>query len=519
MDPLLDEAQFSPDYEEEAEDTGNTASGTPIDAKEVASGTASLVSSGEVAKPKRRRNRPSFKICPICGDKMRAHVKRHVHFRHFPWYLAPTTACWECKTQENSPCFRVQHASQHETYFDDARLGQWINLVNGVLHFFRFQLDLDDLQDLLQYVVEHVLFPAPDPSIVIFSELETSLMKEYEKKCNLDCSAPYCISPPHSVVCLVHWRIIANLLKQLGEKVLGDFKVLELPLNYQGFPVSSVASLTPPLPFVDTHFHLDVTLKRTKCRTFSELSHSCCSSPLDVKLAIANYVYPKHWPHWISHVGADPRVRVTFGIHPHFVKEMDDSTFQDSITRLRSLLSHPLCVGVGEVGIDSSNQASPTELQSKLSAQEAFLRAVIPLCQEFSKVLVLHCRDAGTGEASRRMLAILSETGASNLPIHRHCFTGGEEEMERWLQLCPNVRFGFTAALLRSGPTQEAVKKLDLNRILLESDAPYLSPDRYTVNTPYQMFPVLECLARLRNLPPSMLIDRLNTNARLLYNP
>ena len=150
--------------------------------------------------------------------------------------------------------------------------------------------------------------------------------------------------------------------------------------------------------------------------------------------------------------------------------------------------------------------------------QETFLRKAVSLCVRHGKALVVHCRDAGTGEASNKTLTVLQDLQATELPVHRHCFSAGPLEMERWLSTCPIVIFGFTSTLLSNPQTMEAAKKLDVNRILLETDSPYLPMEKHAVNTPWHILPIVEKVAHLKNLPFSILVQITNRNARKLYS-
>jgi TatD DNase family protein len=136
------------------------------------------------------------------------------------------------------------------------------------------------------------------------------------------------------------------------------------------------------------------------------------------------------------------------------------------------------------------------------------------------KTLVLHCRDDGSGEAARITLRFLEELGLTMLRIHRHCFLGSLEETKEWQRKLLNVKFGFNAALFKSSETMKVVSHLAVNKILLESDAPYLPPCRKpgVLNSPWHCMDIARKLAEIKNMPVTMLVPELNKNARHLYH-
>jgi TatD DNase family protein len=319
--------------------------------------------------------------------------------------------------------------------------------------------------------------------------------------------------------------VLCCLLASLPQEKREEFKAIKYFLSSSGFPVRNEDALAmPKLPFIDSHFHLDQTLVRCKLKNFGALVNQTePGSPLQIDLVVANYVYPRQWVRWCEQVEDHPGVRVSFGVHPHFIVE---SSIEMHIRQLDMLLCHPLCVGLGEVGMDLTSRCrclpvcTPQDscLAKTSMVQEKFLRAVLPLCAKHQKALILHCRDKGTNEASIRTLRIIQDLGLEHLPIHRHCFTSDQADADRWIEVCPNVKFGFTATILQHPPTQEVIKKLSCDRIMLESDAPYLPVNKVGVNTPWQMMPVVNYISELKNLPPSLLLKWVNANARQLYS-
>ncbi len=195
----------------------------------------------------------------------------------------------------------------------------------------------------------------------------------------------------------------------------------------------------------------------------------------------------------------------TLGIHPHLV----GPDWQGRLMEMQRVLDRGVFVGIGEVGLDftSSCKCVPACLsrkqcqEVKFQCQRHFLRAVFPLAEARGLPLILHCRDRQTGKAAEEVRQLLLELGLSHLPIHRHCFSGGVAEMRTWLDTFPRVLFGFTSPLLDDPATSQALATLSVDRVLLETDSPYLPSVRGQTNTPWQIESVARRVASILHLP------------------
>ncbi|MFQ5635139.1 MAG: TatD family hydrolase [Gammaproteobacteria bacterium] len=156
------------------------------------------------------------------------------------------------------------------------------------------------------------------------------------------------------------------------------------------------------------------------------------------------------------------RLFATAGVHPHHATEVDD----EAIAVLRQLTAEAPVVAVGECGLDFFRDYSPRDLQMK--AFEAQLK----IACEAGKPVFLHQRDA-----HRPFLALLQEYFPDINGGVAHCFTGGCEELEAYLEL--GLHIGITGWICderRGDSLREAVRHLPLGRVLIETDAPYLLP-------------------------------------------
>ena len=231
----------------------------------------------------------------------------------------------------------------------------------------------------------------------------------------------------------------------------------------------------------------------------------------------------KHGGHAREQAYKDKRIYTTYGVHPkqaHVVPK-------DDMERVKiAILRDPRCVGIGEIGIDLSGSFGRHK-----EAQVKVLREMLKFYAEeelWDKVLVFHCRDEHLStEASDLCLQILKEEVPSfdkdMVEIHRHCYTGDWDEVQRWTTEFRHTKFGFTGLLLRHfrhPGLDEVVKRLETHQLLLETDSPYLLPpehNRCEYNTPYGIVNVAIRIADLRYQNLKEILDITTTNAMELY--
>ncbi len=153
------------------------------------------------------------------------------------------------------------------------------------------------------------------------------------------------------------------------------------------------------------------------------------------------------------------------GTHPHNAHEELDVTVADLVARTR----HPKIVAIGEAGLDYHYDNSPRE------AQERGFRTHIAAARETGLPLVIHTREADADTA-----AILEhEMGKGAFPAVLHCFTGGHELALRAIELGLYISFTGILTFKNSAALRAIAAELPAERILVETDAPYLAPNPY----------------------------------------
>jgi TatD DNase family protein len=158
---------------------------------------------------------------------------------------------------------------------------------------------------------------------------------------------------------------------------------------------------------------------------------------------------------------SDPDIWATIATHPHDVAQMTDAWWEVH----ERLARHPRVVAIGETGLDYYYDHSPRQPQ-----QEAF-RRFVALARAVGKPVVCHIRDAHDDAR-----AILAETGAAEVGGIIHCFTGTPEDAAAYVAMGFHVSFSGIVTYKTAQPIRDAVRRVPLDRILLETDCPYLAP-------------------------------------------
>ena len=203
------------------------------------------------------------------------------------------------------------------------------------------------------------------------------------------------------------------------------------------------------------------------------------------------------------------RLWSTAGVHPHHAAELDEH----SLTALRALLANRKVVAVGECGLDFFRDFSPRDAQ-----RQAFRRQ-LELAAEIGKPVFLHQRDAHADFVD--ILGPIRDRLAGGVA---HCFTGGRKELRAYLDLGLYVGVtGWVCDDRRGTALREAVPDIPLDRLLIETDAPYLLPrdlgakPRNRRNEPAFLPHVLEKVAALRREDVAAVAAATTANAERLF--
>src|SRR5215218_7264706 len=183
-----------------------------------------------------------------------------------------------------------------------------------------------------------------------------------------------------------------------------------------------------------------------------------------------------------------PNVYCSVGTHPHNAHEELDITADELIARAQ----HPRVVAIGEAGLDYHYDYSPRD------AQEQGFRTHIAAARRSGLPLVIHAREADDDMA--RILA--EETGKGAFPAVLHCFTGGRVLAFTGIELGLFVSFSCVLTFKNSQALREIAAELPADRILVETDAPYLAPGKFRGkrNEPSYVVQTAKVLADVRGV-------------------
>jgi TatD DNase family protein len=199
-------------------------------------------------------------------------------------------------------------------------------------------------------------------------------------------------------------------------------------------------------------------------------------------------------------------VYFSVGTHPHYADQELDIT----VDQLVALSNHPKCVAIGEAGLDYHYDKSPRE------AQALGLHNHIAASRRTQLPLVIHAR-----AADEDMIRILgSETAKGAFPAVLHCFSSGPELAKRGIELGMYLSMSGILTFKASGELREIAKSAPLDRLLIETDAPYLAPmpHRGKRNEPAFCRHTAEVLAELKGISLEELAFATTANAERLFS-
>ncbi|NOY47640.1 MAG: TatD family hydrolase [Chlorobi bacterium] len=196
-------------------------------------------------------------------------------------------------------------------------------------------------------------------------------------------------------------------------------------------------------------------------------------------------------------------VFLMMGLHPTSVK----ANYKEELKHVEELLSKRSFVAIGEIGIDLYWDTSTLNIQ-----QDAF-RHQIQLAKQYKLPIVIHCR-----EAFNEIFQILEEEKDDDLLGIFHCFTGTIEQAQQAISY--NMKLGIGGVVtFKNGKIDQFLNQIDLKHIVLETDAPYLSPTPYRGkrNESSYIIKVLEKLSDLYNMSQEKIAEITTANSKAIF--
>ena len=206
----------------------------------------------------------------------------------------------------------------------------------------------------------------------------------------------------------------------------------------------------------------------------------------------------------IALADARDNVWASVGIHPHAAADCTP----EAVHALQALARHPRVVAIGETGLDFYRDRAPRQ------AQEAALRAQVALARDLGLPLIIHCRDAYP-----QCLAILREEAAAGVGGVLHCFTADAATAAAAAGLNFFCSIAGPITYPEANGLREAVRAIPADQLLLETDAPYLTPapHRGNRNEPAHLPITAAAVAAARGVPVEELAAQTAANTRRLF--
>lgn len=197
-------------------------------------------------------------------------------------------------------------------------------------------------------------------------------------------------------------------------------------------------------------------------------------------------------------------VYAVVGVHPHNADDCD----QQRIDQIRELARSKKVVAIGETGMDLYYKNSTRQ------AQEESLRRHLRLARELALPVVIHCREAESAVAE-----IVRQEGLSAAGGAIHCFTGSSADAEAFLALGFYISFSGILTFKNADALRETARLVPADRLLMETDAPYLTPEpnRGRLNEPAYVALTFGALAQARNVAAPVLAAQIMANAAALF--
>ena len=256
------------------------------------------------------------------------------------------------------------------------------------------------------------------------------------------------------------------------------------------------------MELIDSHAHIDFPQFAEDRDAVLERARAAGVTTL---LAIGTGPGPEKLDAAIPFAEQHDWIYATVGVHPHEAKEVTPH----HLDLLAKLAQHEKVIAWGEIGLDYFYDHSPRDVQQKVFREQMTLAASAKL------PIIIHCRDAWTD-----CLNLLEEhwrtTGLSGI---LHCFTSTLEDARRGIEMGFLISFAGNSTYPKAQNLRDVAKELPLEKILIETDSPYLAPQpwRGKRNEPAYVVEVARTLASVRNLSPDEVAAATSENFRRLF--
>jgi len=256
------------------------------------------------------------------------------------------------------------------------------------------------------------------------------------------------------------------------------------------------------LELIDSHAHIDFPQFAEDREAILERARAAGVSTL---LAIGSGPGPEKLDAAIPFAEQHDWIYASVGTHPHEAKELTPA----HLIQLERLAKHPRVIAYGEIGLDYFYDHSPREVQQRVFREQMELaeRAKLPI--------IIHCRDAWA-ECLEMLEGHWRGTGLGGI---LHCFTSTLEDAKRGLDMGFLISFAGNSTYPKAQNLRDVAKALPLEKILIETDAPFLAPQGYRGkrNEPAYVGEVAKAIGSVRNLAAEEIASATAENFRRFF--
>lgn len=255
---------------------------------------------------------------------------------------------------------------------------------------------------------------------------------------------------------------------------------------------------------IDTHCHL--TYKGLHERADAVIA-AAAEQGVDRMISVGTTPADAERARALSH--RKPNIYFTAGLHPHYAEQFTDQSML--LDALRDKLNDERCVAIGEMGLDRHYPDPPFDTQLRVFQWQLKLAAD----GAFDGPVVIHNR-----EATDDTLAVLRSSGIAPGRFVFHCFTGGADELDAILAFGAMVSFTGIVTFGSAKALAEASDRVPIDRLMIETDSPYLTPEphrKVRPNEPRYVADVARFLAHRRGMPLDEFTAAVDTNAERFF--
>jgi hydrolase, tatD family len=265
---------------------------------------------------------------------------------------------------------------------------------------------------------------------------------------------------------------------------------------------------------IDTHAHYDDTVYDCdREEVLRELRASGVTQVIDAASDLASFekilslVHRTSGEDGESTQGESPVFYAALGIHPENAKEWSGKVGEVLCRKKRE--NPKWIVAIGEIGLDYHYPDPPREVQQRALEEQ------IEVAKELALPIVIHSRDA-----AKDTLDLLKRTDAAANGGDVHCFSYSRESAREFLELGFHLGIGGVLTFKNAQKIKEVVEYMPLSRILLETDAPYLTPEpfRGKRNSSAYLSYVVKAIAEIKGISAEKVLETVNENARSLFH-